>query len=141
MPAVRESRMRTPALAALILAVLAAAAVRAADIVVIVNPAAKPVSKEEIADVYLGRSGVLTPIDQIVGSSIYVEFYKKATGRDLAQVKAIWSRILFTGRGLPPKQLPDSAAVKKAVAANPNAVGYIEKSAVDATVKVALPLD
>jgi len=40
-----------------------------------------------------------------------------------------------------PKQLRDSAAVKKAVAADPKAVGYIEKSAVDASVKVALPLD
>jgi ABC-type phosphate transport system substrate-binding protein len=130
-----------PALGALILAVLAATNIRAEEIVVIVNPAAKPISKEQIADLYLGRSGGLTPVDQPVGSAIYVEFYKKATGRDLAQVKALWSRILFTGRGLPPKQLPDSAAVKQAVATNPNAVGYIEKSAVDASVKVALPLD
>jgi len=132
--------MKTAALSSMIFAV-SAAGVRAEDIVVIVNPAAKPVSKEQIADVYLGRSAELTPIDQTVGSSIYVQFYKKATGRDAAQIKAIWSRILFTGRGQPPKQLPDSAAVKKSVAANPNAVGYIEKSAVDATVKVALPLD
>jgi hypothetical protein len=133
--------MKMPALAALTFAVLAAPIIRAEDIVVIVNPAAKPISKEQIADLYLGRSGGLTPVDQPVGSAIYAEFYKKATGRDIAQVKALWSRILFTGRGLPPKQLPDSAAVKQAVAANPNAVGYIEKSAVDASVKVALPLN
>jgi hypothetical protein len=31
--------------------------------------------------------------------------------------------------------------VKKAVAANPKAVGYIEKSAVDASIQVALPID
>jgi ABC-type phosphate transport system substrate-binding protein len=132
--------MKTTALSVMIFAVLTAN-VHAEDIVVIVNPAAKPVSKEQIVDVYLGRSAQLTPIDQTVGSSIYVQFYQRATGRDAAQIKAIWSRILFTGRGQPPKQLPDSAAVKKSVAANPNAVGYIEKSAVDATVKVALPLD
>jgi ABC-type phosphate transport system substrate-binding protein len=133
--------MKMPAIVGLIFAVLAAANIRAEDIVVIVNPAAKPISKQQIADLYLGRSAGLTPVDQPVGSAIYVEFYKKATGRDIAQVKTLWSRILFTGRGLPPKQLPDSAAVKLAVAANPNAVGYIEKSAVDASVKVALPLD
>jgi hypothetical protein len=132
--------MKITALSAMIFVVLTAN-VHAEDIVVIVNPAAKPVSKEQIVDVYLGRSAQLTPIDQTVGSSIYVQFYQRATGRDAAQIKAIWSRILFTGRGQPPKQLPDSAAVKKSVAANPNAVGYIEKSAVDATVKVALPLD
>jgi len=133
--------MRTSALCALVFAALAATTIRAEDIVVIVNPAAKAISKDQIADLYLGRSGGLTPIDQTAGSAIYVQFYKQATGRDVAQVKAIWSRILFTGRGLPPKQLPDSAAVKQAIAANPNAVGYIEKSAVDASVKVVLPLD
>jgi hypothetical protein len=133
--------VKAPALGALILAVLAATNIRAEEIIVIVNPAAKSVSKAQIADLYLGRGGGLTPIDQSAGSSIYAEFYKKATGRDPAQVKAIWSRILFTGRGQPPKQLADSAAVKKTVAANPTAVGYIEKSAVDASVKVAFPLD
>jgi ABC-type phosphate transport system substrate-binding protein len=133
--------MKFSTLSVLILVILAGARVQADEIVVIVNPAAAPISKEQIADLYLGRSTAWTPIDQAVGSGIYVEFYKKATGRDSAQVKAIWSRILFTGRGLPPKQLPDSAAVKKAVAANPKALGYIEKSAVDASVKVVLPLD
>jgi hypothetical protein len=133
--------MKASALSALILAVFIAIHVQAGEIVVIVNPAAAPISKEQIADLYLGRGGAWTPIDQSVESQIYVEFYKKLTGRDSAQIKAIWARILFTGRGLPPKQLPDSAAVKRAVAANPKAVGYIEKSAVDATVKVVLPLD
>jgi ABC-type phosphate transport system substrate-binding protein len=133
--------MKAPALGALIFAVLAAPSILAEEIVVIVNPAAKPISKEQISDLYLGRGGRLTPIDQPAGSTIYAEFYKKATGRDVAQVKAIWARILFNGRGLPPKQLPDSAAVKKAVAANPDAVGYIEKSAADTSVKVVLPLD
>lgn len=133
--------MKTTALVALIFAVYTAATVQAEEIVVIVNPASAPISKEQIADLYLARSSGWILIDQPAGSAIYVEFYKKATGRDIAQVKAIWSRILFTGRGVPPKQLRDSAAVKKAVAADPKAVGYIEKSAVDASVKVALPLD
>jgi ABC-type phosphate transport system substrate-binding protein len=133
--------MKRFALGVLILAALAAAQVNAEEIVVIVNPAAAPINREQLADLYLAKSSALTPIDQTAGSAIYVEFYKKATGRDTAQVKAIWSRILFTGRGVPPKQLSDSAAVKKAVASNPKAVGYIERSAVDASVKVALPLN
>ena len=130
------SHIRIFALGALMLALLLAAGARAEEIVVIVNPASAPLSKDQIADIYLARNNTWTPIDQTVGSLIYTEFYKRATGRDAAQVKAIWSKILFTGRGVPPKQLLDSAAVKKAVAANPRAVGYIEKSAVDASVKV-----
>jgi hypothetical protein len=124
------------------MAVLAyGAAARAEDLVVIGNPAAAPLTKEQIADIFLARSSARTPVDQPVDSTVYLEFYKKATGRDSAQIKAIWARILFTGRGVPPKQFADSAAVKKAVAADPKVVGYIEKSAVDASVRVLLPLD
>jgi hypothetical protein len=133
--------LKPSALGALILALFAVMPIQADEIVVIVNPAAVPISKEQVTDLYLAKGGPWVPIDQAADSAIYVEFYKKATGRDTAQIKAIWSRILFTGRGAPPKQLPDSAAVKKAVAANPKAVGYIEKSAVDASVKVALSLN
>src|SRR6202166_1778239 len=120
MPHVKR-HFRSSVLSALLLAAFAAAGARAQEIVVIVNLAAASISKEQIADLYLGRSDAWTPVDQVVGSAIYVEFYKKVTGRDGAQVKAIWSRILFTGRGISPKQLRDSEAVKKAVAAKPNA--------------------
>lgn len=133
--------MRPWATSAVLFVTLAATPLRGEEIVVIVNPAAAPISREQLADLYLAKSSAFIPIDQAADSSIYIEFYKKATGRESSQVKAIWSRILFTGRGVPPKQLPNSAAVKKAVAANPKAVGYIEKSAVDASVKVALPLN
>lgn len=133
--------MRLWATGAVLFVTLATTPLRAEEIVVIVNPAAVPISREQLADLYLAKSSAFIPIDQAADSSIYIEFYKKATGRESSQVKAIWSRILFTGRGVPPKQLPNSAAVKKAVAANPKAVGYIEKSAVDASVKVALPLN
>jgi ABC-type phosphate transport system substrate-binding protein len=113
----------------------------AAELVVIANPAVGPLSKDQISDLFLGKNQALTPIDQVESSVDYVEFYKKATGRDVSQVKATWSRVVFSGKGQAPKQVADSAAVKKAVAADPKAVGYIEKSAVDGSVKVVLALD
>jgi ABC-type phosphate transport system substrate-binding protein len=128
---------------AFIAALLAACAtgVSAADLVVIGNPAAGPLTKDQVADLFLGKSQSLTPIDQAEGSLLYAEFYRKATGRDVAQVKATWSRLVFSGKAQAPKQLPDSASVRKAVAADPKAVGYIEKSALDASVKPLLALD
>jgi len=118
-----------------------AMAAHAADLVVITHPSAGALTKDQVADLFLGKSQALTPVDQAESSAVYADFYKKATGRDVAQVKSTWSRIVFSGKGQPPKQLPDSAAVKKAVAADPKAVGYIEKSAVDGSVKAALSLD
>lgn len=122
-------------------ALLAGAAVQAADLVVIANPAVGPLTKDQVAELFLGKNQSFTPIDQAESSPIYAEFYKKATGRDVAQVKSTWSRIVFSGKGQAPKQLPDSAAVKKAVAADPKGVGYIEKAAVDGTVKAVLALE
>ncbi|MGH6646013.1 hypothetical protein [Aquabacterium sp.] len=111
-------------------------AAQAADIVVIGNPSAAPLTKDQVADVFLGKSQSSVPVDQLESAPIRAEFYKKATGRDQAQIKALWSRLVFSGKAQPPKEVADSGAVKKAVAADPKAIGYIEKSAVDGSVKV-----
>ena len=119
----------------------AAMTTHATDLVVIANPAVGPLTKEQVTDLFLGKSLAFTPIDQAESSAAYSDFYKKASGRDVAQIKATWSRIVFSGKGQAPKQVADSAAMKKAVAADPKAVGYIDKSAVDGTVKVVLTLE
>lgn len=110
------------------------------SLVVITNAAGPAVTKEQVADVYLGKSKSLKPVDLPNSAPAKAEFYQKVSGHDLSQVKATWSRLMFTGQGQPPKELPDAAAVKKAVAADPKAVGYIAKADVDGTVKVAMTL-
>lgn len=107
-----------------------------AQIVVVSHPNAEALSNEQIADIYTGKSQVATPLDLPESAAIRADFYKKATGKEPAQVKALWSRLIFTGKAQPPKEVPDSAAVKKAVAADPKAIGYIEKAAADSSVKV-----
>ena len=108
----------------------------AGDIVAIGNPAASALSKEQLADLYLGRNQSLTLLDLPESSATRTDYYKKLVGKDPSQVKSMWSRLTFTGKGVPPKELPDGAAVKKAVAADPKTIGYIDKSEVDGTVKV-----
>jgi ABC-type phosphate transport system substrate-binding protein len=119
-------------------ATLILAAPAFAEVVVVVNPAADAVTKDQVAAIYLGKSTAFTPIDQADGSAIRGEFYKKVADKDAAQAKALWSKLVFTGKASPPKEVASSAEVKKAVAANPKGIGYIEKSAVDASVKVVL---
>jgi ABC-type phosphate transport system substrate-binding protein len=66
------------------------------------------------------------------------EFYAKVIGKDEAQVKARWSKLVFTGKGSAPKELPSGADVVKAVAADPHAIGYVDSSFVNITVKIIL---
>lgn len=131
-------KVRTTVAAALF---MAGGCAMAADLVVIANPAVGPLTKDQVAELFLGKNQSLTPIDLPESSATYADFYHRATGRDVAQVKATWARLVFSGKGQAPRQLPDAAAVKKAVAADPKAVGYIEKAAVDGSVKAVLTLD
>jgi len=116
-------------------------AVAQADVVVIGNLAAATMSKDEVSQFFLGKNQTMKPVDRASSDPIKAQFYQKLSGQDLSQVKATWSRLVFTGKASAPKELPDAAAVKKAVAADPKAIGYIDKSEVDATVKVLLTLN
>ena len=109
-----------------------------AEVVVVVNPKAAEASmtKDQVAQFFLGKSSAMSPIDQPESAPARAEFYKKVTDKDASQVKALWSKLVFTGKATMPKEAADSAAVKKMVASDPKAIGYIEKSAVDASVKV-----
>jgi ABC-type phosphate transport system substrate-binding protein len=109
-----------------------------ADVVVIVSAksSASTMSAEQISQIYLGRSTALKPIDTGGNSPVRAQFYSKVAGKDEAQVKAIWSKLIFSGQATPPKELGSSAEVVKAVAADPGAIGYVDKSAIDSSVKV-----
>jgi ABC-type phosphate transport system substrate-binding protein len=119
------------------------APVLAAEIAVIVNPK-NPATKmfsEQAAQFFIGKSTMFTPVEHNDGSAIRNEFNAKVLQKDSAQVKSIWSKLVFTGKGTAPKEYATSAEVKKAVAADPTAIGYIEKSAVDDSVKVILTVN
>lgn len=114
-------------------------------LVVIVAKDSKAPAKlgmDELSAIFLGAAKSYpngeraVPLDYKSGSEPYVAFYQKVAGRTEAQMKAHWSRIMFTGKGQPPQEAGDGAAVKKLVAANPNMLGYVEASLVDASVRV-----
>jgi ABC-type phosphate transport system substrate-binding protein len=125
-----------------------AAAGANAEVVVIVNPKnpAANLSAEQVAALYLGNSstfpdgGAAALADQPESAAVRGTFYEKATGRSAAQAKATWARLTFTGKGTPPKELKTDADVKAWVASDPKAIGYVDSSAVDGSVKAVLKL-
>lgn len=109
-----------------------------ADIVVVAG-ASSPInylSREQSSDIFLGKNTSATPLDQPESSPLREEFYSKVTGKSASQAKSHWSKLSFTGKGKPPKEGRNSDDIKKQVADNPKFVGYIEKSAIDGSVKV-----
>ncbi|WP_300433457.1 phosphate ABC transporter substrate-binding protein, partial [uncultured Thalassolituus sp.] len=97
---------------------------------------------DTISRIFLGKTSSFpdgspaVPVDQSEGSDVRNDFTDKVLGKNASQLKAYWSRLIFTGKGTPPKEVGNNAAVKSLIAANPNMIGYIDSSAVDDTVKV-----
>jgi ABC-type phosphate transport system substrate-binding protein len=107
-----------------------------ADVVVIVSAQSTitSLSPAQIARIFQGKSNAMTPVDIRPPSGTRNEFYAKVVGND-ARVRAGWSKLVFTGKVSAPKEL-DAARVVTAVAADPNAIGYVDKTFVNMTVKV-----
>jgi hypothetical protein len=90
----------------------------------------------QVCQAFLGKIKSLTPVNFNEKNPLRDEFFARACKKDPAQVQSIWGKLIFTGTGTPPAEVESAAAMKKAVAADPNAVGYIDKKDADASVKV-----
>lgn len=123
--------------------------VAGAEVAVIVNPKSNTarMTADQVSAIFLGKTqslpggGAAQPVDLPEGDSVRNQFYSKVTGKNASQLRSYWSQIVFSGKGKPPKTLGSATEVKRFVATNPNAISYIEKSAVDASVKVILVVD
>lgn len=116
-----------------------------AQVVVIIS-SKNPISKltpDQVSQIFLGQAktfytgGMAEPLD-LDEAPARAEFYQKVTGKSPAQLKAHWSKLTFSGNAQPPASLSSGAAVVRKVAENPRYIGYVDKSHVDASVKVVL---
>ncbi|ABG38664.1 conserved hypothetical protein [Paraglaciecola sp. T6c] len=118
-----------------------------AEVVVIVHPSnSASIDAKTTQRIFLGKEKKFssgeqaTPINQAAGTASRNSFDNDTLGRNSAQVSAYWSKLVFTGKGIPPKEVANDGEVIAIVAANPNAIGYVDSGSVDASVK-AIPLN
>lgn len=114
-----------------------------ADVAVIVHPTNNSsLNEKDIAHIYMGKSSNFVngrsalPINSTKGSASRDEFNSIVIGRSEAQLTALWSKLMFTGKGTPPKDLATDQEILATVSANPDAIGYVEASLVTDAVKV-----
>ncbi|MDE2075633.1 MAG: phosphate ABC transporter substrate-binding protein [Burkholderiales bacterium] len=114
-----------------------------ADPVVIVNPKVTvKLSDAEVKNLYLGAAKGLPDGTSIVLLAVKSgptrdEFMTKVLGRTETQYRAVWSRLMFTGTGQPPKEIESDDEVKRLVAHNPNLMGFIDSSKLDDSIRDA----
>ncbi|PVZ71482.1 phosphate ABC transporter substrate-binding protein [Pelagibaculum spongiae] len=119
-----------------------------ADISVIVHPGnAVYLNKDDVARLFLGKQhsfkdgSVAVPVDQNEGSEIRDQFYVELVNKNASQLKSWWARLIFTGKGSPPRAVGTNDNVVLLVGSNPNMIGYVDSEKVDKSVRVVLTLD
>jgi ABC-type phosphate transport system substrate-binding protein len=121
-----------------------AAAAESSNIVVIVHPQSgvDKLSKDEVIDIFLGRyrklpgGRVALPIDVAESSTERGRFYQLLVKKSPAEMSSYWARLVFSGQTSPPFQVPDAKTAIELVQSSPNAIAYVDRASVSASVKV-----
>ncbi|MFN3163820.1 MAG: phosphate ABC transporter substrate-binding protein [Pseudohongiellaceae bacterium] len=125
---------------------VAAVGSASAEVVVIVNANAgiDSLDKAYVADLFLAKKasfpggGNAVPVDQGENSGDREEFHEKVTGKSNHQLTSHWSRLVFSGKGKPPREFESGARIMQLVSENPEVIGYVDSSLVTPAVKVVL---
>lgn len=102
-------------------------------------------SKAQAEQLYLGRASTLpggTPVSlaDLPPGPTRDRFYARLTDKNPSQIRAHWSRMVFTGRALPPREVADTEQLRSLLAADPNLIGYLPAAAVEGPLKILLRL-
>ncbi|GMU08208.1 hypothetical protein [Corallococcus caeni] len=81
------------------------------------------------------------PVDLNDSSPVRAAFCDEVLKRSLPAVRAFWQQRIFSGRDVPPPELPSENEVLAFVRANPGAVGYVPASTPTPGLKVLTILD
>lgn len=114
-----------------------------AEVAIIVHPDSglTEASKTEVVNIFLSKSKSLrgkklTPYDLSKGQATRDMFYQNVVRKNESQLKAYWSRLIFTGKGLPPTAYESEQDIIDTVADDASAIGYVSSENVNGSVKV-----
>jgi len=128
----------------MLLALLGARA--AAEPVVVVSAASSmgQLSQDQVINIFLGRyrglpgGGTALPIDQPEGEPLRAEFYRRLVNKNLNEINAYWSRLVFSGKTSPPLQAANAAEVMLILSGNPDSIAYIDRRQADKRFRIVL---
>jgi len=136
-------RLLGVSLAAGLCAVLAPAAAQdEGRVAVIVHPERRAeLSLDDVAQIYLRRrqhwddGEIIVPLNLASGTVLRAQFSQRVLRQTEARLADYWNRRYFDGL-MPPATLASSAAVRRYVASDPRAIGYVPAAEADRSVRV-----
>lgn len=83
------------------------------------------VDPEIVRRIYLGQSRALIAVNLPEEHPARQQFETHVLGRTSDQLRAHWSRLQFTGRATPLRDVPNDAAVLEFVRSSEHTIGYV----------------
>jgi ABC-type phosphate transport system substrate-binding protein len=114
-------------------------------VVIVHRERSAELSAGDVTNIYLRKrrfwddGAPIVPLNREPGSSARERFSRRLLGAPSADFAAYWNEQYFQGV-FPPVTLSSSPAVKRYVATERNAIGYIDVNEVDDSVRVVLRL-
>jgi len=116
-----------------------------ADVTVVANNGVgvDSITGKEAKKIWLGKTrslgGVTVKLADLPKGNVSRDhFYSSVVKKSGNKLKAYWAKIVFAGKGMPPKIFNSDADVISWVASTPGAVGYVDSDAVNDSVKVLM---
>lgn len=98
------------------------------------------VSKAKLKRLFLAKSnyinGVRLQVIELSTSSYKEDFYQYLTDKNVVQLRSYWTRLIFTGKALPPKQFATKEELLKQMQEKKNIVTYLPTDEVPATMYI-----
>ena len=114
-----------------------------AGIVVVVskNSDLGGLTRNEVRQIFngqLNRVGEISvkPLDLPVAASQREVFYQQVMGKSVEQMKSYWARMIFTGRGMPPREVSSDREMTLLVGSDRKFIGYMDEADVTSDLKV-----
>ncbi len=141
-------RLRVPAFIPVVLLVVVLAGPAFANRMAVIVHADRIVQLdlEQIAQIYLKRrrfwagGDAIVPVNREAGSSAREAFTLEVLRIETSQLGVYWNREYFRGV-LPPATLASDEAIRRFVARDRRAIGYVDARLIDDSVRVVLYID
>ena len=118
-----------------------------AELVVVTgsNSTINSLTENEVRQLFSGQLKAVAgqkvqPLDLPSGAADRDEFYRKLMGRSPDQMRAYWTRLIFTGQGKPPREVANPQELTTLVGSG-EYIGYLPADAAGSNVRVLYRLN
>ena len=100
------------------------------------------IAADHLQMLFLGKTkgfptaGRAVPLDLPENHPIRAAFLKNVAKKSQSQFTAYWAKLMFTGKGVPPKVVDSETDMITLVSKNPSIIGYVDAASVTPDVRV-----